>query len=94
MALDVCWQATRNAKDSTWLGSLDIETPLENLLYEFGKAAGVRIDPYGKTHLSAEQWNRLIAFAGPAGYPTDELKQIRAGIPGDKPEGVLVLLGD
>jgi hypothetical protein len=94
MTLDVSWKTTRNAKESRWIGSLDIEAPLESLLYHFGKANGVVIDPYGKTRLSAEQWNRLIVFAGQVGYPTDELKQIRAGIPMNNPEGILDLMGD
>jgi hypothetical protein len=47
MALDVCWKTTRNAKESTWLGSLDIETPLENLLYQFSKATGMLIATLG-----------------------------------------------
>jgi len=38
MALDVYWQASRNAKARIWLGSLEIETPLEDLLYRFGQA--------------------------------------------------------
>jgi hypothetical protein len=94
MPLDVSWKTSRNAKEGRWIGSLDIEAPLESLLYHFGQANGVKIDPYGNTRLSAEQWNRLIVFAGQVGYPTDELKQIRAGIPTDNPEGILDLRGD
>lgn len=69
MALDVYWQASRNAKVRLRLGSLEIETPLEDLLYQFGKATGLPIDPYGKERLSAEQWQRLLGFASQAGYP-------------------------
>lgn len=94
MALDVYWQATRNPHARTRLGSLDIETPLVDLLYQFGQATGLPIDPYGKARLSAEQWNRLIGFASQAGYPTNQLKQIQATIPVDNLEGVLVLVGD
>jgi hypothetical protein len=72
-------ETTRNAKESRWIGSLDIEAPLESLLYHFGKANGVVIDPMEKRACRGE--NRLIVFAGQVGYPTDELKQIRAGIP-------------
>lgn len=94
MALDVYWQASRNAKARIWLGSLEIETPLEDLLYRFGQATGLSIDPYGKARLSAEQWQRLVGFASQAGYPSHQLKQIQAAIPVDDSEGTLVLVGD
>lgn len=89
-----CWKTPRNAQESTWLGSLDLETPLEGLLYRFGPAIGGLVGPYGNARLSAEQWTRPFEFARQAGYPTDELNQLRAGTPVDYPEGMLVLLGD
>jgi len=89
-----CWKTPRNAQESTWLGSLDLEMPLEGLLYRFGPATRGLVGPYGNARLSAEQWTRPFEFARQAGYPTDEMNQLRAGTPVDYPEGMLVLLGD
>jgi hypothetical protein len=69
MALAVRWKTTRNGQESTWLGSPDLDTPLEDLHFQFGKATGALVDPYGNARLSAEQGNRLVALASPAGLP-------------------------
>lgn len=52
MALDIYWQEAGN---QTRLGIITTDTSLENLLFEFGKASGITIDPHGKSRLHPAQ---------------------------------------
>jgi hypothetical protein len=52
-----------------YVGSLDIDDPLEDLLFAFGKLTGIRIDPYANTRLHPALWGRLLALAKERAYP-------------------------
>ncbi|RZK44471.1 MAG: hypothetical protein EOO61_03705 [Hymenobacter sp.] len=93
MGLDICWVVNRN---ELWLGSLEIDTPLETLLYRFGKVSGIPIDPYGggRTRLYLTQWEKLVALAAEQGYPVRLLRQLQARIPNPTAEGLLLITGD
>jgi hypothetical protein len=91
MALDIYWQQGQAKRH---LGSLAIDTPLEDLLYVFGQTTGIPVDPYGKARLYLSQWKKLIELAQQRGYPTQALKEIQAGISSPEMEGFLILLGD
>jgi hypothetical protein len=91
MGLDVYWQEAQARK---YLGSLEIDTPLENLLYEFGQTTGIPVDPYGKARLYLTQWKKLIEMAQQRYYPTQALKEIQAGVSTPEAEGLLILIGD
>ncbi|UOQ70163.1 hypothetical protein [Hymenobacter cellulosilyticus] len=91
MALDVYW---KNYQTASKLGSIEIDTPLENLLYDFGQQVGFPVDPYGSTRLYPTQWERLIVMADSSGFPTQQLRHIQAAIPADQPQGILILEGD
>jgi hypothetical protein len=91
MALDIYWELARNR---TWIGSLEIDTPLENLLYEFGKSSGVLIDPYGKGRIYLNQWAKLIKLATDFNYPAQLLREIQARIPTPDVDGIITTVGD
>jgi hypothetical protein len=91
MALDIYWQEAGNQKR---LGSLEIDTSLENLLFEFGKASGITVDPYGKSRLYPAQLKKLIEIGSKMGYPIHKLKEIESNLPADSREGLMVLMGD
>lgn len=86
MALDLYWQLGR---ENTWIGSLPIDTPLEELLFQFQQVAGIPVDPYGKSRLYLNQWARLLLLATEVGYPTFKLKHVQARIPPNEPEGFI-----
>ena len=91
MALDVYW---KNYQTQSWLGSVEIDTPFEDLLHAFGQQVGFPVDPYGKTRLYPAQWERLIALANSRGFAAQQLRRIQAAIPADEPQGLLILEGD
>jgi hypothetical protein len=91
MALDIYWKEWQHER---YLGSLEIDTPLENLLDEFGNLTGIPIDPYGDTRLYSNLWFKLLALAIDRAYPVHRLKEITAGLPEDQLNGVLFLRGD
>lgn len=91
MALDIYW---RNYQTETRLGSVEIDTLLEDLLDAFGQQVGFPVDPYGKARLYPAQWQRLIDLAGGTGYPVHQLRQIQAAIPANEPQGLIILAGD
>ncbi len=91
MALDVYW---REHQKDRYLGSLEIDTSLEGLLYAFGKLTGIPVDPYGKARLHPTQWERLLQLASQRNYPIHVLKEITAGLPLNKADGMLLFFGD
>jgi hypothetical protein len=91
MALDIYWKEWQNER---YVGSLEIDTPLEDLLFEFGKLTGIRIDPYGNTQVHPALWPRLLALAKARAYPSQPLKEMTAGLPEDRHKGMLLLRGD
>jgi hypothetical protein len=91
MALDFYWEF---AKKRTWIGSLEIDTPLENLLYEFGKSSGVLIDPYGKGRIYFNQWAELIKMATDFNYPAQLLREIQTKVPTPDASGFITTVGD
>jgi hypothetical protein len=91
MALDIYWKEWQNER---YVGSLEIDTPLENLLFEFGKLTGIVIDPYRNNRLHPALWLRLLALAKERAYPSQPLKEITAGLPEDWQNGMLLLRGD
>jgi hypothetical protein len=91
MGLDICWVVARN---ELWLGSLDINVSLENLLYRFGKVSGIPLDPYGKGRLYLNQWEKLVALAAQMNYPVHLLRVIQARIPDPAVDGVITIYGD
>lgn len=60
MGLDIYWQ---RGQAKRYLGSLEIDTPLEDLLYAYGQTTGIPVDPYGKARLYLTQWLKLIEMA-------------------------------
>jgi hypothetical protein len=91
MALDIYWKEWQHER---YLGSLEIDTPLENLLFEFGQMTGIVIDPYSNNRLHPALWLRLLALAKEHAYPAQPLKEITAGLPQDRQNGMLILRGD
>jgi hypothetical protein len=91
MALDVYWKEWQHER---YVGSLEIDTPLEDLLFEFGKLTGMHIDPYGNSRLHPALWLRLLALAKERAYPSQPLKEITAGFPEDRQNGMLLFRGD
>jgi hypothetical protein len=91
MGLDICWVVARN---ELWLGSLDIDVPLENLLYRFGKVSGILLDPYGKGRLYLNQWEKLVELAAQMNYPVRLLRELQARIPDPDADGMVVIYGD
>lgn len=91
MALDIYWKEWQQER---YLGSLAIETPLEDLLFEFGKLTGIVIDPYSNNRLHPALWFRLLTLAKERAYPEQPLKEITAGLPEDRHNGMLLLRGD
>jgi hypothetical protein len=91
MALDIYWKEWQNER---YVGSLEINTPLEDLLFEFGKLTSIRIDLYGNTRLHPALWIRLLALAKERAYPSQPLKEITAGLPENRQNGMLLLRGD
>lgn len=91
MALDIYWKEWQNER---YLGSLEIDTPLDGLLHEFGKLTGIVIDPYRDNRLHPALWLRLLALAKERAYPSQPLQEITAGLPEDRQNGMLLLRGD
>ncbi len=91
MALDIYWQEWQHQR---YLGSLEIDLPLDDLLYEFSKLTGIVIDPYSNNRLHPTLWFRLQALASQRAYPIQPLKEITAGFPADQANGMLLLRGD
>jgi hypothetical protein len=91
MVLDIYWKEWQHER---YLGSLEIDTPLENLLDAFGKLTGIVIDPYSNNRLHPALWLRLLALAKERGYPGQPLQEISAGLPEDQQNGMLLLRGD
>ncbi|UOQ69323.1 hypothetical protein [Hymenobacter volaticus] len=92
MPLDIYWQ---EGQAREWLGSLPIDTPLEELLYAFSQTAGIPVDPYGGiSRLYRSQWQKLIELAEKQGYPTAKLQAIQTAVQASKTDGLLVLFGD
>jgi hypothetical protein len=91
MALDIYWKEWHYER---YLGSLEIDASLENLLVAFGKLTGIPIDPYGDTRLYSNLWVKLLTLAKERAYPDQRLKEITAGLPEDRLDGILLLRGD
>lgn len=91
MALGIYWQEWQHKR---YLGSLEIDLPLDDLLYEFSKLTGIVIDPYSNNRLHPTLWLRLQALASQRAYPIQPLKEITAGFPADQANGMLLLQGD
>ena len=91
MALDIYWQQWQHTR---YLGSLEIDIPLENLLVEFGKLTGIVIDPYRNNRLHPALWLRLLTLARERAYPSQPLQELTAGLPEDRQNGMLLLRGD
>jgi hypothetical protein len=91
MALDIYWKEWQHTR---YLGSLEIDTPLDDLLFEFGKLTGIVIDPYRDNRLHPALWLRLLALAKERTYPGQPLQEITAGLPEDRQNGMLLLRGD
>jgi hypothetical protein len=56
MALDIYWKEWQHER---YLGSLEIDMPLDGLLHEFGKLTGIVIDPYRNNRLHPTLCSRL-----------------------------------
>ncbi len=91
MGLAICWVVARN---ELWLATLEIDVPLEKLLYRFGKISGIPLDPYGKGRLYLNQWEKLVALAAQMNYPVHLLREIQARIPDPNADGVITTYGD
>jgi hypothetical protein len=91
MALDIYWKEWQHER---YLGSLEIDASLENLLFEFGKLTGIVLDPYRNNRLHPALWLRLLVLAKERAYPSQPLKEITAGLPEDRQNGMLLLRGD